>query len=221
MPRSTARRATTPVLELRGVKKRYAGTTVLNGIDLSLDEKLPQRFVDCGLDPERHTRIFSRQPVDDVRHERRGESRIAANLDLARSWIGEKFDGAQPVAQVVENSVPAVQQGAATGGRLIVHSSSFEARTCVRAPQDDAEASSKELVARVQISPHLREHVAEHLRCQHTGVGVVTRAVIAVVKLQCAGPMHRAVGERRVRGFEPDRLKGGIVGDATQHHDSA
>ena len=33
-----ARRPAPPALELRGIKKRYAGSTVLNGVDLSLAE---------------------------------------------------------------------------------------------------------------------------------------------------------------------------------------
>ncbi len=46
---------------------------------------------------------------------------------------------------------------------------------------------------RIQILPHLRKHVAKHLRRQHPRIRVVARAVIAVVEPDGAGLMHGAV----------------------------
>ena len=49
----------------------------------------------------------------------------------------------------------------------------------------------------IQIGLHPREHGAKHVRCQHAGVGVVARAVVAVVKLERPGQVNGAVRERR------------------------
>src|SRR5436305_13539135 len=49
----------------------------------------------------------------------------------------------------------------------------------------------------LQISPHLRKHVTKHFRREHPRVGVVTRAMIADVKLQGASLVHSRVRERR------------------------
>src|SRR5882724_10197278 len=47
-----------------------------------------------------------------------------------------------------------------------------------------------------QLRPYPCEHVAKHLRRQYPRIGVVTRAMVAVVKFYSARLMHRAVRKR-------------------------
>ena len=72
-----------------------------------------------------------------------------------------------------------------------------------------------------QIRLHLREHAAKHLRRQHPRVGVVARAMIAVVQLQRAGLMHRAVRKRRRGGAKAQHLQHRIMRDPAERHDRA
>src|ERR1700692_4974236 len=57
-----------------------------------------------------------------------------------------------------------------------------------------------------QICPHPCKNVAKHFRGQHPRIGVVTGAVIAVIKLADAGLMDRAMRERRCGAANTQRL---------------
>ena len=73
----------------------------------------------------------------------------------------------------------------------------------------------------IQIRFYLRKHAAEHVRRQDPGVGVVTRAMIAVVKFHVAGLVDRAVRERRRGAAQAERLQRRFVRNAAERHDRA
>ena len=73
----------------------------------------------------------------------------------------------------------------------------------------------------IQIRAHFRKHAAEHVGGQHPRVGVVARAMIAVVKLQGAGLMHGTVHKRRRSSAQAQRLQCRIVRDPSQRYDGA
>src|SRR6266446_10833721 len=71
----------------------------------------------------------------------------------------------------------------------------------------------------IQIASHRRKDRAEHVRSQHAGVGVVTRAVIAVEQREPVGRVLCAVAERQGGKGAAERRHGTVVGDATQENE--
>ena len=74
---------------------------------------------------------------------------------------------------------------------------------------------------RIQIRAHLGKHPAKHLRRQHPRVGVVARAMIAVVELQRAGLMDRTMSKRRCGGAKRQDFQHRVMRDAAECHDGA
>src|SRR5205814_6325649 len=74
-------------------------------------------------------------------------------------------------------------------------------------PYESEGASGLDSSDLTQIRSHLGKHAAKHLWGQHAGVGVVARAVIAVVELESTGPMHGTMRKRRRRAAKAQRLQ--------------
>src|ERR1700738_3671573 len=72
-----------------------------------------------------------------------------------------------------------------------------------------------------QLRSYLRKYAAKHLWRQHPRIGVVARAVIAVVKFGGAGLMHRAMRKRRRCGPQAQRLQRLFMCDPAERHDRA
>ena len=111
-----------------------------------------------------------------------------ADLQLTRAlklptFTRRRHDAAQAHGLVIDDGVD--RQGVLSG---------------VSAGQE--RGRGRRLASGVEISAHRREHVAEHLRRQHAGVGVVARAVIAA-KTASSAPIvvPRAMAERRGRAL--------------------
>src|SRR5260370_32701601 len=98
---------------------------------------------------------------------------------------------------------------------------SFEARKKARAPQDDVARVARSRELSPQIRSYLRKYAAKHLWRQHPRIGVVARAVIAVVKFGDASLMHRAMRKRRRGGPQAQRLQRRFMRDPAERHDRA
>src|ERR1700676_104727 len=96
---------------------------------------------------------------------------------------------------------------------------SFESRASGRAPQDDVGVAARSPSFLAQLRPYPSEHVAEHLWRQHPRIGVVTRAMIAVVKVYRAGSMHRAMRERCGGAAKLQHLQHRFMRHAAERHD--
>src|SRR5450631_2971521 len=80
-------------------------------------------------------------------------------------------------------------------------------------------SASEQLFA--QLRSYLRKYVAKHLWRQHARIGVVARAVIAVVKFGGADLMHGAMRKRRRGGPQAQRLQRRFMRDPAERHDRA
>src|ERR1700681_1332370 len=107
---------------------------------------------------------------------------------------------------------------------------SFEERKKARAPPattakplrgDDGARVARSPELSAQLRSHLFEYAAKHLWRQHPRIGVVARAVIAVVKFGGAGLMHCAMGKRRRGGPQAQRLQRRFMGHPAERHDRA
>src|ERR1041384_6403363 len=67
---------------------------------------------------EHDARIASREPIDEIRNKARGQKGAAADPNLPGRRIGQKFDILRRLAQVVEHSRAASEQGATVLGWL-------------------------------------------------------------------------------------------------------
>src|SRR4029077_15732258 len=95
-------------------------------------------------------------------------------------------------------------------GRVWASESDVTRRTALPAPD-----------ASLQFRPSPRKHLTKQLWRQHAGMGVVARAMIAVVKFQCAGPMHGAMGEGRGRATKIECFQDCIMRDPAKRDDRA
>ena len=104
-----ARRTAPPALELRGIKKRYAGSTVLNGVDLSLAEHEVVCLIGAsGSGKSTLLRCADLlEPIDGGSIRLAGErvSATDANVDATRRGLGIVFQGFNlfPHLTVLEN----------------------------------------------------------------------------------------------------------------------
>jgi len=71
---------------------------------------------DLGADID--TRVHFRKPLDELRKNRGGDRLGISDLQLARSRIGQEFDVPDPLAQFIECSACAHEQGARVDRRL-------------------------------------------------------------------------------------------------------
>src|SRR6266498_3797786 len=67
-----------------------------------------------------------------------------------------------------------------------------------------------------EFSADLCDHGIEHLRRESAGVGVLTRAMIAVVERNLANPVRACVRERHGRGPVPKANHDAIVGNSAE-----
>ena len=134
-----ARRPAPPALELRGIKKRYAGSTVLNGVDLSLAEHEVVCLIGAsGSGKSTLLRCADLlEPIDGGSIRLAGErvSATDANVDATRRGLGIVFQGFNlfPHLTVLENVTlaPRIALGqepssAAVRGRALLASRSEE-----------------------------------------------------------------------------------------------
>ena len=63
-------------------------------------------------------RIALGEPIDESRNKARGQQGAASDPHFSGRGVGEKLDGLQRAAQVIEDSRPSIKQGATVFGRL-------------------------------------------------------------------------------------------------------
>src|SRR6185436_18969918 len=67
---------------------------------------------------QNHARKSLGKPLEDMRHDREGDTQRTREADFARRWVGQQFDILNGVAQFVEDHMNSFEQGTAGTGRL-------------------------------------------------------------------------------------------------------
>src|SRR5258708_23108559 len=87
--------------------------------------------------------------------------------------------------------------------------------------KDDGERVARSPGSSSQFRSYPCEHTAKHFWRQYAGIGVVTRAMVAVVEFYSARLVHCAVRKRCCRAAQAEYLQYRFMRHAAERHDRA